>query len=120
MLRPLLLLTLLAATSCSREETASTTPFTPNVVPTVTVYDTDPGPDGANITWQVANDDGRAYKIERRFESDPWKPLERQFAGDDDLLAVEDPTVQMGQTYSYRVGVGSQYQGEVTVTIPVQ
>jgi hypothetical protein len=121
MLRSLLLLTLLAAvTSCSPQESGPTTPYT-NIVPTVSPYDTDVGPDGATITWQVTNDDGREYKIERRFESDPWKPLERKAAGEQDLLLVEDTTVQMGQTYSYRVLVGnSSYQGEVTVTIPAR
>jgi hypothetical protein len=116
MLRLLSILTLLAITACSKDESGVTKPFT-NTPPTVTLEDTDLAPTLARITWRVQGDDGRVFKIERRYQSNPWKPLLRlkAVAG---LLVVEDPSVQIGQSYSYRVGVGNEYQAEVTITIP--
>lgn len=75
----------------------------------------------ATIVWRVENGSAAPYGIERRNGDEPWKRLtSRSVEGG--RIVLEDPSVQPGQRYSYRLRLGSEATsgtaGEVTLQIP--
>lgn len=113
---------LLAAAACSQEQpVAVAPPIAPS--PTVELAGSEVSAGFARIIWNVKDGTGHRFQIYRRLDSKPWKSMLTLTTDALGRMVLEDPSVQPGQTYSYRVraiGVTTEtYSGEVTIVVPV-
>lgn len=90
--------------------------------PAVALVRAEVAPGLARITWAATDGSGLEFEIQRRLDGFPWKRMVTLVADVEGLIVLEDPSVQPGQTYSYRVraaGVTTEtFQGEVTIVVP--
>ena len=114
---------LLPLAACSRQEDFRVTapPIAPS--PTVTLASAEVLPGLARITWDVQHGTGHEFHIYRQLQTKPWKKLYTLTTNVEGRMVLEDPSVQPGQRYTYRVradGVTTEtYQGQVTIVVPV-
>ena len=93
--------------------------------PTVELVSATAVPYFARITWQVTNGTGKTFQIDRQLNDRPWKrQVFVQTTNVEGALILDDPSVQPGQTYHYRVlaegASPDAFQGAVTIVVPVQ
>lgn len=112
----------LVAGSCSPDEPVVTAPpIAPAPVVTWAASEVTAG--FARITWNVEHGTGKPFEIHRRLASKPWKNMFRLTTNVLGSMVLDDPSVQPGQTYTYRVRAAGDstaiWQGEVTIVVPV-
>lgn len=113
---------LLPVAACSRQEDFVITapPIAPS--PTVALVAAEIVPGLARITWDVEHGTGHEFHIYRQLQTKPWKNMFRLTTNVEGRMVLEDPSVQPGQRYSYRVraaGVTTDtYQGQVSIVVP--
>ena len=76
----------------------------------------------ARIRWSVSAGAGFRFQVHRRLDTMPWKPMVTLSTDARGRMVLEDPSVQPGQTYSYRVRLAGDtsdsFSGEVTIDVP--
>jgi hypothetical protein len=113
---------LLGVAACATQDPGPVAPFV-RPSPGVTLAGAEVVPYLARITWDVTDGTGVEFEIDRQLDTRPWKDLTTITTNIEGRMVLEDPSVQPGQTYHYRVravGVTTEtFQGEVTIVVPV-
>lgn len=108
--------------SCVADQPPPAAPFVAPS-PVVTVAATEVVPGLARITWDVQHGSGHSFQVHRRLADKPWKNMFTVAPNVEGDMVLEDPSVQPGQRYTYRVrpaaAPDAPFQGEVAIVVPV-
>jgi len=86
----------------------------------VSLVSSEASPGRVRVTWQVADDVGAAWCIERRDDASPWREIARAYPDGSGRVSVTDVAVAAGGRYGYRLAPasGGAPLGETWLDVP--